>query len=94
MKQFRMIDILTSRWKPIVLSVAISIASVVLQLLSPLIMKTLIDYGIPKRDLQLIFLLVLGLVLVPILSTGLMSRKDNSHSSLWRDNRYLADAIV
>lgn len=73
MKQFRMIDILIPRWKPIVLSVVISIVSVVLQLLSPLIMKTLIDYGIPKKDLQIISLLVLGLVLVPILSTVLMS---------------------
>lgn len=73
MKQFRMIDILIPRWKPIVLSVVISIVSVVLQLLSPLIMKTLIDYGIPKKDLQIISLLVLGLVLVPIFSTVLMS---------------------
>ena len=70
MRKIRLVDLLRSNSKLILLSIVTSLAAVASQLFTPWIMKTLIDYGIPKKDTQIIAFSILGLVLIPIFSTG------------------------
>lgn len=61
--------LLLNRFKLILLGILLMIIGVVLNLIFPLIMKLIVDKAIPNQDTNLLILLIIGLIIIPILST-------------------------
>ena len=56
-------------WLLVILVITFSIAG--LSLLTPLILRDLIDFTLPNKDLQRLALLAIGLIVIPLLTSGL-----------------------
>src|SRR4051812_22439191 len=67
--KLNLLGLLFSYKKVAMFSLVIMLAVTGLNLISPLIMKTLVDEAIPTRDLELFFLCLSGIVLIPVVTT-------------------------
>jgi ABC-type multidrug transport system fused ATPase/permease subunit len=67
-ESLRIRNFLIPYWKRIFLAAALTLIAVGIDLFPPLIMKQMLDEALPKKNMQLLLIYVLGLVLIPVLS--------------------------